>query len=99
MNVTHGRHCPCTACKQEDWTNPRLAPCGMHGPGCPAAYAPIERGHLATQTGNLRCTGFGDCGCLNCWPPEPEYPLADHGQTLGLWRSLWIVLRGARFNG
>jgi hypothetical protein len=40
--VTHGRHCPCSACAQEDWTNPRLAPCGMHGPECPAVYDSIE---------------------------------------------------------
>jgi len=39
--VTHGRHCPCTACKQEDWTK-ITAPCGMHGPECPAVYAPVE---------------------------------------------------------
>jgi hypothetical protein len=38
--VTHGRHCPCTACSREDWTSPHLAPCGMHGPSCPPAYAP-----------------------------------------------------------
>jgi hypothetical protein len=39
--VTHGRHCPCSACQREDWTNPNLAHCGMHGPSCPAVYAPI----------------------------------------------------------
>jgi len=35
--LTHGRHCPCTACRQEDWTR-ITAPCGMHGPACPAVY-------------------------------------------------------------
>jgi hypothetical protein len=38
--ITHGRHCPCSACKREDWAN-IVAPCGMHGPGCPPEYAPI----------------------------------------------------------
>jgi hypothetical protein len=38
--VTHGRHCRCTACAREDWTNPNLAPCGMHGPSCPPVYDP-----------------------------------------------------------
>lgn len=39
--VTHGRHCICSACGAEDWTNPNLAPCGMHGVGCPPVYAPL----------------------------------------------------------
>lgn len=38
--VTHGRHCTCSACAREDWTR-ITAPCGMHGPDCPAVYAPI----------------------------------------------------------
>lgn len=44
--LTHGRHCPCSVCAAEDWTNPALAPCGMHGPSCPREYRPIvaERG-------------------------------------------------------
>lgn len=41
-------------------------------------------------------TGFGDCGCDDCNPPEPLTPLADHGKPLGLFRSLWVVLRGVR---
>jgi hypothetical protein len=40
---THGRHCPCSACAREDWTNPNLAPCGMHGPSCPAIYDPYPK--------------------------------------------------------
>jgi hypothetical protein len=39
--VTHGRHCPCSACAREDWSNPALAHCGMHGPACPGVYAPL----------------------------------------------------------
>ena len=39
--ITHGRHCTCTPCAREDWTNPALAPCGMHGRGCPQEYAPL----------------------------------------------------------
>lgn len=31
---THGRHCPCTPCRAQDWTEPNLAPCGMHGAAC-----------------------------------------------------------------
>jgi hypothetical protein len=38
--ITHGRHCVCSACKQEDWTRIK-APCGMHGSDCPAVYAPL----------------------------------------------------------
>lgn len=40
--LTHGRHCRCSSCAREDWTNPQLAPCGMHGEACPAVYAPID---------------------------------------------------------
>lgn len=39
--VTHGRHCTCSACAREDWTNADLAPCGMHGEDCPALYQPL----------------------------------------------------------
>lgn len=39
--ITHGRHCTCSACAREDWTNPDLAPCGMHGSDCPALYQPV----------------------------------------------------------
>ena len=38
---THGRHCSCTSCAQEDWTRADLAPCGMHGVDCPPVYAPV----------------------------------------------------------
>ena len=38
--ITHGRHCTCSACAREDWTNADLAPCGMHGSDCPALYDP-----------------------------------------------------------
>lgn len=41
--ITHGRHCTCGACEREDWTNPALACCGMHGSPCPAAYQPLGR--------------------------------------------------------
>lgn len=43
MRITHGRHCVCSACAREDWTNPQLAPCGMHGASCPPVYAPLGR--------------------------------------------------------
>lgn len=39
--ITHGRHCSCSACAREDWTRLELAPCGMHGFGCPPVYAPL----------------------------------------------------------
>lgn len=39
--ITHGRHCTCSACEREDWTNPDLACCGMHGKDCPALYRPL----------------------------------------------------------
>jgi hypothetical protein len=38
--LTHGRHCRCSACARQDWTDPSLAHCGMHGPSCPAVYDP-----------------------------------------------------------
>ena len=47
--VTHGRHCRCTPCRREDWTNPNLAHCGMHGPSCPPVYAPIDLTPPATE--------------------------------------------------
>jgi hypothetical protein len=40
--VTHGRHCPCSSCAREDWTNPQLGPCGMHGSACPPVYTPVS---------------------------------------------------------
>lgn len=40
QRVTHGRHCTCGACARRDWTDPDLAPCGMHGSDCPALYQP-----------------------------------------------------------
>lgn len=39
--ITHGRHCLCSACAAQDWAEPGLAPCGMHGPSCPPVYAPL----------------------------------------------------------
>jgi hypothetical protein len=24
------------------------------------------------------CSGFGDCACDDCWPPEPVFPTASH---------------------
>jgi hypothetical protein len=38
--LTHGRHCACSACARQDWSEPDLAPCGMHGPSCPPVYDP-----------------------------------------------------------
>jgi hypothetical protein len=46
--LTHGRHCPCSACAAEDWTRPGLSFCGMHGPTCPAIYAPISRAEVSS---------------------------------------------------
>jgi hypothetical protein len=40
QRISHGRHCTCGACAAEDWTDPDLAPCGMHGSACPALYQP-----------------------------------------------------------
>ena len=39
--ITHGRHCICTPCAAQDWSEPGLAPCGMHGPSCPPMYQPL----------------------------------------------------------
>jgi hypothetical protein len=38
--ITHGRHCTCSACAREDWTQEWIAPCGMHGSTCPREYQP-----------------------------------------------------------
>jgi hypothetical protein len=46
--------------------------------------------------GESRCTGFGDCACERCYPPEPEYPLAGEWRIVGFWHSLWRVLCGER---
>jgi hypothetical protein len=48
QTITHGRHCTCSPCAREDWTNPDLAPCGMHGEDCPALYQPW--GPAGTET-------------------------------------------------
>ena len=41
--LTHGRHCPCSSCCRQDWSEPQLAnKCGMHGVGCPPVYDPFE---------------------------------------------------------
>jgi hypothetical protein len=42
VKLTHGRHCRCSACARQDWAEPGLAPCGMHGSSCPPVYAPID---------------------------------------------------------
>ena len=50
--ITHGRHCRCSACAREDWTQPHLAPCGMHGSSCPLVYAPLGApGDLVSASG------------------------------------------------
>lgn len=41
QRVTHGRHCTCSPCAAQDWADPQLAPCGMHGRECPPVYAPL----------------------------------------------------------
>jgi hypothetical protein len=40
QSITHGRHCGCGACARQDWSEPHLAPCGMHGSSCPPRYDP-----------------------------------------------------------
>jgi len=47
--ITHGRHCACSACVAEDWSNPALAPCGMHGPSCPGRSVFGNVGSLAPR--------------------------------------------------
>lgn len=42
QRVTHGRHCLCSSCAREDWTNPVFT-CGMHGADCPSKYQPWAR--------------------------------------------------------
>ena len=49
------------------------------------------------------CPGPYGCECFDAQGRalvQPDLPpLADHGSPLGLLRSLWVVLRGARFYG
>lgn len=69
--ITHGRHCICSACAREDWTNPALV-CGMHGRACPNRYAPLGApGDLVQhpETGEREacpdCDGKGDWSDLD----------------------------------
>lgn len=43
LRVPHGRHCPCSACFRQDWADPALAPCGLHGAACLPVHQPGER--------------------------------------------------------
>jgi hypothetical protein len=71
---THGRHCPCSACAQEDWTNPNLAPCGMHGLSCPAVYDPYPK--IAAREEPSACSMCGGLGwvldCNDLGKPGPR---------------------------
>lgn len=71
--ISHGRHCTCTPCAQEDWTNPDLAPCGMHGPSCSQQYQPLGgAGEVLPITDPER--GSGDRGTS---PPSLSAEQAD----------------------
>lgn len=59
--ITHGRHCMCTPCTNEDWTNPNLAHCGMHGPSCPPRYQPLGiAGQSAEQPSHPAAPSIGE---------------------------------------
>jgi hypothetical protein len=70
--ITHGRHCVCSACAAEDWTNPNLAPCGMHGPSCPPVYAPIPREDAWTASDRRLTKAEGREGRLR-WRRDHDY--------------------------
>jgi hypothetical protein len=63
--ITHGRHCVCSACAAQDWAEPGLAPCGMHGPSCPPVYAPLG------APGNVVC-GPNASVRVDTEPSEPN---------------------------
>lgn len=72
QRVTHGRHCVCSACTAQDWSEPQLAACGMHGPSCLPRYAPLagagdvlERLHPCPDCGEL-VGGEPDWRCAQC---------------------------------
>lgn len=51
--ITHGRHCECSACAREDWTNPDYD-CGMHPKGCAHEYQPWGRPGALVPDNKLR---------------------------------------------
>lgn len=80
--VTHGRHCTCSACAAQDWAEPGLAACGMHGPSCPPVYAPLGpagSGGSDTFPADLRAV-LEDAGCVI--PRD-----MDVWELLGRWRN------------
>lgn len=61
MKITHGRHCTCSACAREDWTQRWIAPCGMHGSSCPREYQPLGlAGALDEDDVRIRATSYID---------------------------------------
>ena len=73
--ITHGRHCTCSSCAREDWTNPKFA-CGMHGRDCPSVYAPLGKpgSYVAAA---LSDTPEGEPGTCECG--APPYAMHYHG--------------------
>lgn len=67
--ITHGRHCACSSCAAQDWAEPVLAPCGMHGPSCPPIYQPLGGAGDSTLPAGVHLLKephvvLGDCqGC------------------------------------
>lgn len=86
--LTHGRHCPCSACAREDWTNPALADCGMHGPSCPRVYAPFARQPEPT-TPNARLHALADAAvaAATAWTAREI--------AIGAWRTAQADLEAA----
>lgn len=78
--VTHGRHCLCGACARQDWAEPQLAPCGMHGSSCPPVYAPL--GVAGAIVGKLP---LGVSHPLRCeWPLPGGANVKRQGDPLAL---------------
>lgn len=89
--VTHGRHCLCSACAREDWTRPELACCGMHGPECPANYAPAKS--IPTEPHGYRAEGDERIRTAVCAPgADPVYE-RQRTKPVSLVAYLIVVLR------
>lgn len=75
FRLTHGRHCKCFSCFQQDWSEPQLAPCGMHGASCPGVYDPYDApiGSYVDANGKPRTfneTMQTERGIEPIWPTE-----------------------------
>ncbi len=76
--ITHGRHCTCSACAREDWTDLRFV-CGMHGHECPHSYQPLgAAGEAVTTNPNQAVEGSAVAETFEDALLEEIHGLEDH---------------------